>query len=341
MSNDYDEANGYRGIPVLGEIGDGDSIHFYGEREKAHFESLSARQQALERVRATRAALAQQAAVPKGTACVVTADHHYDCNEVVRAFSNRADAEAFAERCRSYDDTEPEWPDESDNESIKRWTPARVAWIDGHPAGLSSRPDSYSVHEVSAIGFAAAPDAPAAQGQEAVPTDEDLTVIANEHGSYEGEDDTWHFHWSSLMDLLRAVAGPAGAIRDLAEVLSPVAGSVTAAPQPVEQAAGALSGERIQEIAREHGTGGWQSLDDMMRFARAILAAAAPAPLHQSAISAGNDTLVSPVIRDAFVKHFGSDADWLDAPGSWFTEGFRAALAARNAESDGGQKVKP
>ncbi|CAH2910713.1 MAG: hypothetical protein CPSOU_1838 [uncultured Paraburkholderia sp.] len=43
---------------------------------------------------------------------------------------------------------------------------------------------------------------------------------------------------------------------------------VDCAPRPTT-----LTDERIEQIARSHGTGGWQSLDDMKRFARALIAA--------------------------------------------------------------------
>lgn len=52
-------------------------------------------------------------------------------------------------------------------------------------------------------------------------SDDDLNVIANEHGSYEGENDTWHFNASSLHTMLRRVAGPTAAVREFAEALSP------------------------------------------------------------------------------------------------------------------------
>jgi hypothetical protein len=35
----------------------------------------------------------------------------------------------------------------------------------------------------------------------------------------------------------------------------------------------ALTDDQIEDVARRHGTGGWQSLNDMKRFARAIIAA--------------------------------------------------------------------
>lgn len=40
-----------------------------------------------------------------------------------------------------------------------------------------------------------------------------------------------------------------------------------AAPAPKTAA---LTTEQIEQIAREHGTGGWQTLNDMIKFARAI-----------------------------------------------------------------------
>jgi len=38
-----------------------------------------------------------------------------------------------------------------------------------------------------------------------------------------------------------------------------------------------LSDEQIDKITQSHGTGGWQTVDDMRKFARAVLAAATPA----------------------------------------------------------------
>lgn len=44
-------------------------------------------------------------------------------------------------------------------------------------------------------------------------------------------------------------------------------GGATLQAQPAE-----VSDEEIERVARSHGTGGWQTLPDMIRFARAILA---------------------------------------------------------------------
>lgn len=50
-----------------------------------------------------------------------------------------------------------------------------------------------------------------------------------------------------------------------------------------------LTVEQIEQVARNHGTGGWQSLDDMKRFARALLAEQSAAPMAEPVATLHDD----------------------------------------------------
>lgn len=112
---------------------------------------------------------------------------------------------------------------------------------------------------------------------------------------------------------------------DAARVLaiSPGDQSSTQPPQPEAQAV-VQSDDWVEAIARKHGTGGWQTLADMVRFGRAVLAAApAPAAAGQSEANA---------LIEIVLKQCGG---FLSGPG------FEAAEAARRLRDALAQQPAP
>ncbi|SDV49245.1 hypothetical protein [Chitinasiproducens palmae] len=228
-----------------------------------------------------RAALAQQAAVPEPL---------IGAFRMLLAASNRLWAEA----------EEIESPDGLAQVALQQYWDAFIDARDKAQDALLS----------------AAPEAPAAQGKEAIP----LHVIRE---------------WAERR--IRA-CGPAGVTDQVALLEDAVRWAESCyrasrgprlAPVPIEQAAGALTDERLAELlpavrvdeiwnAIEYADVAHLAVRDPSRWdgilrlrfaravARAIEAAAAPAQLHQSAISARNDTLVSAA---APVRYFVYDRE--------------------------------
>jgi hypothetical protein len=80
---------------------------------------------------------------------LVQACIHYEGSQQVRAFDNKGDADAFAEVCREYQKTRPEWPSSDATESdIDAWRVAHKAWEAAHPGGDVGSTDYYDTIEV-------------------------------------------------------------------------------------------------------------------------------------------------------------------------------------------------
>lgn len=100
---------------------------------------------------------------------------------------------------------------------------------------------------------------------------------------------------------------------------------------PVEQVAGALTAlrDRLERIhAACSDTRPKQAVGEMIAGMLAMpewnAAQAVSSPSNADAIAAAQDA-----VRQAYIAHFGSDKGWTEEPGSWFIEGYRAALAAK------------
>lgn len=71
----------------------------------------------------------------------------------------------------------------------------------------------------------------------------------------------------------------------------------SSAPAPA-----ALTDEQIDALIASHGTGGWQTTDDMRRFARAILATASAAPAEQARDAARLQWMIDNLWREASMR---------------------------------------
>jgi len=83
--------------------------------------------------------------------------------------------------------------------------------------------------------------------------------------------------------------------------------AIAALPKPVV----AMTDGQIEAIARSHGTGGWQTLPDMIRFGKAILAAAGPdAALVEALLKISDNGQQWPadIARAALAAHAGQGA---------------------------------
>jgi hypothetical protein len=80
---------------------------------------------------------------------IVEAGVHYQGSRLLRAFGSRPEAETFAERCREYHKTRPDWPGGDATEAdLEAWRVADNAWEAGHPGGDVGSPDYFDVTEV-------------------------------------------------------------------------------------------------------------------------------------------------------------------------------------------------
>lgn len=64
----------------------------------------------------------------------------------VRAFSDKYDAEVFAETCSAYECTRPVFPEEGSSENtINAWGAQMKEWDSKNPAGDVGTPDGFNV----------------------------------------------------------------------------------------------------------------------------------------------------------------------------------------------------
>lgn len=73
----------------------------------------------------------------------------YEGSTPLRAFSESADAERFAQKCRDYDATYIDCPEQdATDKQWDRWQRKERKWQAAHPASTHSRYDSYFVYEI-------------------------------------------------------------------------------------------------------------------------------------------------------------------------------------------------
>jgi hypothetical protein len=102
------------------------------------------------------------------TIFVVLSRSDYECDDVLKAFSSKDDAEALSKACSDYDQTFescPEIEDTPENDALwDAWNIRNEAWKKAHPAGEYGHVDSYPIREVEFVAanppLAAAPEAP-------------------------------------------------------------------------------------------------------------------------------------------------------------------------------------
>jgi hypothetical protein len=78
----------------------------------------------------------------------VEAGVDYEGSTPVRAFDNKDDAEAFAERCREHHKARPAFPAVLNEASAETRRNAESAWATAHPGGDVGSPDYFKVIEV-------------------------------------------------------------------------------------------------------------------------------------------------------------------------------------------------
>lgn len=59
----------------------------------------------------------------------------YGGSYVLKAFASEEAADAFAQECRNYDESLPEYPNGEDQSAVDAWCRAHSIWQDRHPSG--------------------------------------------------------------------------------------------------------------------------------------------------------------------------------------------------------------
>lgn len=132
-----------------------------GHRSKALSDRLSQHCSVLSKM---LAATPTTAAAPEPAEVHLTlAEEEYEAPIVLRAFANRAEAEAFAQTLRDYQQARPEWPvgDEEPEEVLERDKETR-AWMAAHPGGEDAAWRRF--FSVIAVPFSVAPTCAAQDG---------------------------------------------------------------------------------------------------------------------------------------------------------------------------------
>lgn len=94
---------------------------------------------------------------------LVLAEEEYEAPTVLRAFSDRSEAETFAQALRDYQRTRPEWPvGDADLEEVEESEEKTRAWVSAHPGGEDAA--SRRFFSVIAVPFSAAPPCAAQDG---------------------------------------------------------------------------------------------------------------------------------------------------------------------------------